>query len=164
MTSAPPDRASRTPRNTEDEISLADLLLVFHRRRWLLLGCLLLGGLAGIGALSAITPLYDARALLIIEPAPGGHDTATVPTAGQTPDSASVDSQVQILASRSLARETIEALGLQADPELTGVGGAVAGPLTRLLPGPATFCERKLASAASAASTLPLRATSCSSN
>src|SRR3954467_10962618 len=127
MASFPTDRA----RQPEDELSLAELLQVVGRRRWLLLGCIFLGGLAGMAALGALTPVYDARALLIIEPDSGARAGATVPTASQTPDSASVDSQVQILASRSLARETIQALGLAADPELAGNGGG--GALAALL-------------------------------
>jgi polysaccharide biosynthesis transport protein len=128
-------------RNTDDELSLAELLLVVHRRRWLLLGCLFLGGLVGIAALSAMTPVYEARTLLIIERDLGGQGGATVATASQTPDSASVDSQVQILASRSLAREALTALGLAADPELTGVGRSGAGLLEPLLPRRAASAE-----------------------
>ena len=101
----PADRSKRA--NAGEELSLAELLLVLRRRRWLFLGCILLGGLCGLAALSVITPVYDARALLIIEPSTDGAATATVATASQTPDTTSVDSQVQILASRSLARETM---------------------------------------------------------
>ena len=141
MASTQPERPPRAARNADDELSLAELLLVVHRRRWLLLGCLFLGGLAGIAALSAMTPIYEARALLIIEPDLGGQGGATVATSSQTPDSASVDSQVQILASRSLAREALTALGLEADPELTGVGRADRGLLRRLLPRQAASAE-----------------------
>ena len=116
-----------------DELSLAELLLVVHRRRWLLLACLFLGGLVGIGVLSLLRPTYEARALLIIEPALGGGVGATIATPSQTPDSAVVDSQVQILASRSLAREALGALGLEDDPELTGSGGPSDGALAFLL-------------------------------
>ena len=87
----PARTAADAARNADDELSLAELLLVVHRRRWLLLGCLFLGGLAGIAALSAMTPIYEARALLIIEPDLGGQGGATVATSSQTPDSASVD-------------------------------------------------------------------------
>ena len=119
------DRPPVRARRPEDELSLAELLQVVARRRWLLLGCIFLGGLAGLGSLEALTPVYEARALLIIEPDSGARTGATVPTASQTPDSASVDSQVQILGSRSLARATIQALGLAADPELVASGGGV---------------------------------------
>ena len=123
-------------RQPEDELSLAELLQVVGRRRWLLLGCIFLGGLAGMAALGALTPVYDARALLIIEPDSGARAGATVPTASQTPDSASVDSQVQILASRSLAREAIQALGLAADPRTCRrrQQGALAALLRRQTP------------------------------
>ncbi len=125
-------KASAPARPLDDELSLVELLQVVHRRRWLLLGCVFLAGLAGMGAIAAITPVYDARALLVIEP-DGGRTGATVATSSQTPDSASVDSQVQILASRSLAREVIAQLALESDAELTGVP---AGPgfLERVLP------------------------------
>ena len=123
--------ASTPARPMDDELSLAELLQVVHRRRWLLLGCVFLAGLAGMGGIAAITPVYDARALLVIEP-DGGRTGATVATSSQTPDSASVDSQVQILASRSLAREVIAQLGLASDAELTGAVGP--GLLDRVLP------------------------------
>ena len=131
MAAAHPERAPNSGRAAAEELSLAELLLVVHRRRWLLLACLFLGGLVGIGALSVLTPAYEARALLIIEPAIGGGAGATIATSSQTPDSAAVDSQVQILASRSLAREALGALGLEDDPELTGQGGV--GALAKLL-------------------------------
>ena len=118
----------RPPRDPEDELSLAELLHVLHRRRWVLLGCLLLGGLAGIAALATMTPVYEARALVIIEPVGGAAGAATVPTSSQTPDSAAVDSQVQILGSRSLAREAIAALGLADDPELRHTAASLDGP------------------------------------
>ena len=86
-----------------------------HRRRWLLLGCMFLGGLAGMGAIAG-----DHAGLR--RPRAAGHRAgrrpagATVATASQTPDSASVDSQVQILASRSLAREVIAAARARRRP------------------------------------------------
>ena len=45
MASSQPERPPSVARNTDDESPLAELLLVVHRRRWLLLGCLFLGGL-----------------------------------------------------------------------------------------------------------------------
>ena len=121
-------------KSVDDELSLAELLQAVHRRRWLLLGCIFLAGLAGMGAIAALTPVYDARALLIIEPDTGGRAAATVATPSQTPDSAAVDSQVQILGSRSLAREVLGQLDLAADPELTDTAAGGQELLTRLLP------------------------------
>ncbi len=121
-------------KSVDDELSLAELLQAVHRRRWLLLGCIFLAGLAGMGAIASLTPVYDARALLIIEPDTGGRAAATVATPSQTPDSAAVDSQVQILGSRSLAREVLGQLDLAADPELTDTATGGQELLTRLLP------------------------------
>ena len=127
MPSVHPERPS-----PGDELSLADLLLVVQRRRWLLLTCLLCGGLIGLAVLSVLPPTYEARALLIIEPALG-RPGATIATPSQTPDSAVVDSQVQILASRSLAREVLAGLGLSADPELHGVTAPPGRALAQIL-------------------------------
>ena len=63
-------RAIGPAKSVDDELSLAELLQAVHRRRWLLLGCIFLAGLAGMGAIAALTPVYDARALLVIEPDP----------------------------------------------------------------------------------------------
>ena len=130
MTTPTPDRSSRPAGG--DDLPLSDLVLVLRRRRWLLLGCLFLGGLCGIAALSGMVPVYDARALLLIEPSQHGTAAATIATSSQTPDTTSVDSQVQILASRSLARETIAALGLEGDAELNGTSRGER-PWSRLL-------------------------------
>jgi capsular exopolysaccharide synthesis family protein len=129
--------SSSTTRQTDGELSLAELLEVVQRHRWLLLAWLLLGGLAGVGIVASVAPTYEARALLIIEPARGGGSGATVASASDTLDSASVDSQVQILASRSLAREVIGQLGLEADPELAAAAGGILGRLMPALAGEA---------------------------
>ncbi|MFZ1427899.1 MAG: Wzz/FepE/Etk N-terminal domain-containing protein, partial [Geminicoccaceae bacterium] len=128
-----PAPAAPPARPADDELSLAELLQVVRRRQWLLLGCMFAAGLAGMGVIASLTPVYEARALLVIEPDNGGRAAATVATSSQTPDSASVDSQVQILASRSLAREVLGALRLAGDPELTAPVGSGA-LLARLLP------------------------------
>ncbi len=98
-------------------LSLLDLWLVLRRRLGLVLGILLVG----CGTTMAVTALaprvYVARAVLLIEPDRGRPGEAA--GLGQAAlDSAVVDSQVQILASRSLAREIVVNLGLADDPEL----------------------------------------------
>jgi uncharacterized protein involved in exopolysaccharide biosynthesis len=57
-----------------------------------------------------------------------------VATASDTVASASVDSQAQILASRSLAREVIAQLQLAGDPELADAPAEGAGMLARIWP------------------------------
>lgn len=115
-------------RHPDDEVSFRELLLMVHRRRVLVLLCLLLGGVAGLGLLAALEPVYVARAHLLIEPERRGPGGATVASASETLDSAAVDSQVQILASRSLAREVIDQVGLRSTPAPSG------GLIAHLLP------------------------------
>lgn len=118
----------------DHELSLGELIQVLYRRRWLLLGTMLLAGLAGMLFVAAATPIYVARALVIVEPDTMAMGGATVAPAGQTLDSAAVDSQVQIMASRSLAREVIGHLKLADDPELTRRPPDRWAPLRHLLP------------------------------
>jgi succinoglycan biosynthesis transport protein ExoP len=131
---------------TDDELSLTELLQLVHRRRWMLLGCMLLGGLVGMGIVATVRPVYVARSLLIIEPDGRARTGTTVASSQDSLDSASVDSQVQILASRSLAREAIGQLRLDADPELTGAASAAPGIVARLLPEPLAAGSRDLPS------------------
>lgn len=109
-----------TGKPTHDELSLAELIRLVLSRRWLLLGGMLLGGLAGIAFVAVVPPVYVAKALVLIEPDANARSGTTVASASQTLDSAAVDSQVKILSSRSLAGEVIRALGLETDAELVG--------------------------------------------
>lgn len=130
--------------HTDGEVSLRDLVLLLHRRRLMLLACLFLGGAVGVGLLAVIRPVYVASTLLLIEPDKlGGGDAATAASANEALASAAVDSQVQILASRRLAREAVASLGLGTEPELRGGARAAdAGFLARLLPGTAAASAR----------------------
>lgn len=107
----------------EEEVSLRDLLLLIYRRRFLLMFCMVLGGMVGFAVLALVEPAYVARAFVLIEPGRDGGGS-TVASASETLDSASVDSQVQILASRTLARDVLEGLGPGPAP--------AASPLHRL--------------------------------
>ncbi|MDX6751026.1 AAA family ATPase [Geminicoccaceae bacterium 1502E] len=115
-----------TPRSRE--LSLLDLLLVTWRRK-LLIAVILAVGIGGSSAFASLFPrTYVARTLLLIEPAAG--EGAGL---GAAIDSAAIDSQVQVLSSRSLAREVVSSLGLEEDPELLGAApGFVAGLLAPL--------------------------------
>lgn len=98
------------------ELSFAELVAVLYRRRLLLLAGVLLGGAAGVGLVAAMPPTFTAQALILLGPTPGAAGTAAL-------DGGVVDSQAQVLGSRSLAREAIARLGLEADPELLGTPG-----------------------------------------
>lgn len=119
----------------EPELSFPELVAVLWRRRWLLLLGLAVGVAAGFGVLRLMAPVYTAQAMILIEPRPIPLDDGAAPAAAGVVDSAMVDSQVQVLASRALARDVIAQLGLGRDPELGGgpapspdPGAAVAAP------------------------------------
>ncbi len=102
------------PRN---ELSLLELLLVLRRRAGLIATILLIGCGLSVGVLSLVPRTYVASTLVLIDPDRGRPGEAPGLAQGWV-DSALVDSQVQILASRSLAREIVINLGLMDDPEL----------------------------------------------
>lgn len=100
---------------------MRDLLLLVYRRRFLLFLCMVLGGLAGFAVLALVQPAYIARTFILIEPGRDGGGGSTVASASETLDSASVDSQVQILTSRTLARDVLAELGPSTPPGPTAV-------------------------------------------
>ena len=114
------------------ELSFPELVGVLYRWRWLLFGSLLLGGAGGVGAVMAIPPAYTAQAVLLLDPQPTRLATTGVSPEATPLDSGVVDSQAQILASRSLAQQAIDKLGLVNDPELAGQPAGLARAVDRL--------------------------------
>lgn len=100
------------------ELSLLDLLGVLRRYALLLLACLGIGVSLAVATLAWLDPVYQATAQLMIEPSRGGLAGQDLPQAGITNDDSAIDSEVKLLASRSMAKEVIEALDLAAEPEL----------------------------------------------
>src|SRR4051794_1735576 len=80
----------------------------------------------------AIPPAYTAQAVLLLDPQPTRLATTGVSPEATPLDSGVVDSQAQILASRSLAQQAIDKLGLVSDPELTGQPAGLARAVDRL--------------------------------
>ena len=99
-------------------ISPVDIVRILWRRRWLLVTVVGLGMSGAVAATALLPRVYAARAAVLIEPrlepSPDGSG-GVVPI---LPDSATIDSLVQVLGSRSMAREVIDAHGLVEDPEL----------------------------------------------
>src|SRR5688572_23787096 len=94
-----------------EEPHLRDYLLVL-RRRWLLtLAVLTLVGLGAAAHILTTTPVYQARARLLIEPVAA--DGTTVAPGAELTDAgrADLETHYQLLQSRALAQATIEQLG-----------------------------------------------------
>lgn len=102
------------------------LWAVFRRRLWLFLAiCLVVAVVVAVKTLRT-TPLYTASSTVVIEP----QKTAVVDNvrsvnAPIAPDSAAIDTEVQILSSPALAGRVANALNLQRYPEFGGSAGAM---------------------------------------
>src|SRR5215213_10204264 len=100
----------RDPASTD--LSLSGLLLAVRRQLWptvFICGAFLMLGLVYV---VKATPLYTARALLLIENPPirGVADIAAFAIAGNDP--AAVDSQVEVVRSNRVAADVVEKLDL----------------------------------------------------
>lgn len=116
------------------ELSLLDLLEVLWRRKLLIISVMVLGVGLTLGAVSLLPRTYLARALVLIDPATGRGPASAVGAPSLSLDPAVIDSQVQIIGSRLLARQVVADLALQDDPELMGFEAGTAARLGRLVP------------------------------
>ncbi|MCF4128756.1 GumC family protein [Methylobacterium sp. SyP6R] len=116
---------SLAPRLRDDppetrSLEVRDILAFLRRRRARILACALAG--AALGALTtlAATPVYTARAQLVIDSKmpplfaePGGEARFAI-------DTGQIANQMAILRSEKVARMVIDKLGLRGDPEFAG--------------------------------------------
>lgn len=116
--SGQPGPARRRPAQPAGEVSLLELLAVLRRYMLLLIGCLGIGVGLAVATLAWLEPVYVATAQLLIEPGRGGDEHSLLAPATITADQAALESQLTLLASRSMARQVIEALDLEDEPEL----------------------------------------------
>lgn len=134
------------------ELTLLDLLAVLRRYSTLLLGCLGIGIGLAVATLAWLQPVYVATAQLMIEPQRPGTDDDMLAPAAIADDQVALESQVRLLASRSMARDIIAALELDTSPELRRsidpgerlVGGLGIGPAAAEPDDPAVLVDRFL--------------------
>jgi len=113
---------------------LGEMLAVIARRKFVLLGTVLIS-LAVVGALIAmITPRYSAEALIMIEPKNTNIVSVESVVAGLSGDEESIQSEAFVLSSRALAGRVIRKLKLYDDvefnPDMKSVDGALSGELS----------------------------------
>jgi polysaccharide biosynthesis transport protein len=99
------------------EIDVAEIIRALRRRRWALAGCVLLITSLVLLVTFQLTPLYTASAEVLIDPRDRNVADLDSVLSGLSPDASTIESQIQVIRSRSLALRTIEALGLESDPE-----------------------------------------------
>ncbi len=118
MQAGNPARPAVGPPAAAGELSLPELLGVLRRYRLLLLGALGVGLGLAVLLLAWLPPVYVATAQVMIEPLRQVPEDSALPATGIADDGTAIDSQVKLLASRSMARQVIDALDLAAEPEL----------------------------------------------
>ncbi|MGB3809088.1 MAG: polysaccharide biosynthesis tyrosine autokinase [Parvibaculum sp.] len=99
------------------EFDIRGLLRALHRRMGVILGVVF--GLTSLVlvAVFQVTPLYTGQALVLISSQRTQVVDMEAVMSGLSTDSVAIDSEVEILKSRSVARRVIEKLGLMSDPE-----------------------------------------------
>ncbi len=101
------------------EIDLAQILRVVAEKRWWILGPTLAAFLFALVFVNVVKPRYTAEARLLLENQQNylPHAEKTERATEILPDAEAVQSQIQVLTSRDLARRVIKALGHQGDAE-----------------------------------------------
>jgi uncharacterized protein involved in exopolysaccharide biosynthesis/Mrp family chromosome partitioning ATPase len=124
----------RTNVGTSSEVDLAGVGRTLSKRRWWVLGPTLAAfAIAAIGV-NVVKPRYTAESRVLLEnqesyfTRPEKQTTEQIPL----PDAEAVQSQVQLITSRDLARKAIRALGLQGNPEFDPLANGI-GALSRVL-------------------------------
>ena len=115
-----------SPSGHEGELSVWQLLRLIGAYRSMIAGTVALSLGLALLLLVLVEPVFEASSLILVEP---GNDNTTdeaIAAVGIANDSAVIDSQVKVLASRLLARQTIGRLALADDGELSGDGGIEA--------------------------------------
>ncbi|MCG8441395.1 MAG: AAA family ATPase [Caulobacterales bacterium] len=99
------------------DINLQSVIVAFRRR----LDVFIMGFFAvlvvALAVIFQLTPRYTATAQILIDPRQKEVLDFEAVLSGLPPDSAVVDTEVEILRSEALARKVSQRLGLQADPE-----------------------------------------------
>ena len=128
----------------DDLIDLRELLAVFQRRFWTLISAGFLTFVAVVIFTLQATPLYTATSSVVLNVRQSQVVDIEAVLSGMPPDSAMVDTEVEVLRSRSLAATVVERLDLVNVPEFnealqepSGLGALAQGLksfLSALLP------------------------------
>lgn len=106
--------------DSDDLIDIRQLFNILRRRLSVIVGSVLL--ITGITLLVVfqLTPLYTASSLILIDPREQQVVDIEAVMSGLPPDSAAIDSEVEVLRSRTLAARVVAELELVGDPEFNG--------------------------------------------
>ncbi len=131
------------------EIDLSEIFRILRRRIRVLVGCVFLVTVAVVLVSYQLTPLYTATVQVLIDPRERNVTDLEAVVSGLSADSSTVESQVEVFRSRSLATPVIEAMRLDRDPEFNsalrepGVLASAVHWIRSLAPGQAEISERE---------------------
>ena len=131
------------------EIDLSEIFRILRRRIRVLVGCVFLVTVAVVLVSYQLTPLYTATAQVLIDPRERNVTDLEAVVSGLSADSSTVESQVEVFRSRSLATPVIEAMRLNRDPEFNpalrepGVLASAVHWIRSLAPGQVEISERE---------------------
>lgn len=104
----------------DDLIDIRQLINVLRRRLSVIVGSVLLTTGITLLVVFQLTPLYTASSLILIDPREQQVVDIEAVMSGLPPDSAAIDSEVEVLRSRTLAARVVAELELVDDPEFNG--------------------------------------------
>ncbi|WP_019833189.1 GumC family protein [Sphingomonas sp. PR090111-T3T-6A] len=118
--------AHQQPGTRTGYLGIADSLRIIRRRRWLILLVVAAVVLLTMLYLSQTQPIYSSTTTVMVPPPDQNVQSAPgAPTLAPSPnEETAIQTRVELLQSRSLARQTAESLQLSHDPEFApGPGG-----------------------------------------
>lgn len=124
----------------EDLIDLRQLITVFRRRMWSFIAAGVLTFVAVVVFTLQATPMFTSTASVVLNLREQRVVDIESVLSGMPPDSASVDTEVEVLRSRALAEAVVERLDLTSVPEFNsalrepGLRAQLTGFLSGLLP------------------------------
>lgn len=133
--SAPP------PQDYAGGVDIKELLGILRRRRWVIMGTVLLLTTLALLVGLQMTPKYTAKAMVMIDPRQSRVVDVEAVMQGLGTDASTVETQIKVLTSRDYVLGVMESLGLFEDPELNpallkeerDVVIKLGGPLERLV-------------------------------
>lgn len=109
--------ASPAADSQDEEIALGEIFNVLWRSKWLILAWVVTCIAVGLFYLSTTTPKYTATAQLIVETQQKNVVDLESVVTGMSTEDAEINSQVQIMRSRTLIGNVVASLDLATDPE-----------------------------------------------
>ena len=133
------DQRSHSTPPSDLGFDFREILGTLWRRRWVIGGTILLVTSIAILVAFQVTPRYTATAEVLVDPRERKVADVEAVLAGLSSDASTIDSQLQVIRSRSLAGRVIRQLGLQDASEFnprlkeTSVGDGILDSIRGLV-------------------------------